>query len=305
MDENLYHEYLDKYFLNQLSEREKISFEQLVNQDPVKSEEFAFQKKVIEGIQHFRKAQIKQHLNRIPEPQSASYPLPTLAWLSTGVAATLLIFTLGFLLWKNTQPKMLLDEGKAKASTSTVPPSLPEISKVEPQTKPALIQEEEPRKAVLSKTAPLSPPSSSFQLAKVPSMTRPAILPLLDKNENHKRQVFQHLKPHEMTSSDSEHKKDFEGIVSGETEETLEEMAASNQLSVQSYNNKVFVYNNRAGSTGQICVLAEGDAAPRTFYYENGKYYETPADQVSLNKPRPVTDLRLIEKLEAIRKLNF
>ncbi|NJL13079.1 MAG: hypothetical protein HC913_08830 [Microscillaceae bacterium] len=126
---------------------------------------------------------------------------------------------------------------------------------------------------------------------------------MVDKSENHKKLAFQHLNPREVVAAEPKNKKEFEAIVYGDIEESLEEMAASNQLCVQSYNNKLFVYNSRPSNTGQVCVLTEEGYENRVFYYENGKYYETFADQVSLNKPRPVTDLKLIEKLDDIRKV--
>ncbi|NJL13080.1 MAG: hypothetical protein HC913_08835 [Microscillaceae bacterium] len=173
MDDNLYHEYLDKYFLNQLSESEKIAFEQLISRDPVKSEEFAFQKKVIEGVQHFRKAQIKQRLNRIPEPQSSSYQLPALAWLSTGAAATLLIFTLGFALWKTSQPKTLNNDEKTEINQSEIAPSLPQISTLEPKTTPAPAWEKEADKDFSPRSAPQASQGAAYSTKKQWSSPNP------------------------------------------------------------------------------------------------------------------------------------
>ena len=54
------------YFDNEMSAEERVDFEQLIDRDPNLQEEFNLQKDIIEGIRHYRKAELKAHLSTIP-----------------------------------------------------------------------------------------------------------------------------------------------------------------------------------------------------------------------------------------------
>lgn len=74
-----YVQHIEAYLSQSLPEKERILFEQALTQDPALHQEFLFQKELQEGIQEYRRAELKGRLDQI-NPQTGWYP-----WAQTGL----------------------------------------------------------------------------------------------------------------------------------------------------------------------------------------------------------------------------
>lgn len=82
-----YVELIEAYLSQSLPEKERILFEQALTQDPALHQEFLFQKELQEGIQEYRRSELKGRLDQI-NPQTGWYPWGQAGLLKIGAAIT-------------------------------------------------------------------------------------------------------------------------------------------------------------------------------------------------------------------------
>ena len=122
-------ELINAYLDNELSDADRMNFEQRLEGDAVLQQELALQKDVIEGIRLARKAQLKQMLNNVPVAQTTAWSAGKIASVATIVAATIAgIFY------------FMPDNESEVPSTATTEITEPQ----QPETTPEVIAEAEP-----------------------------------------------------------------------------------------------------------------------------------------------------------------
>lgn len=103
MDKNFYADKIDAYINFELSEREKVMFEQMIEQDPILKSELEFQQEIVDAIRFKRKLELKSRLDKVPIDSIQIFHLPRLALAGTLVAASLIMGVLVFFEYKEEQ----------------------------------------------------------------------------------------------------------------------------------------------------------------------------------------------------------
>lgn len=82
-------ELINAYLDNELSDADRLNFEQRLDGDAVLQQELALQKDIVEGIRLARKTQLKQMLNNVPVAQTTVWSAGKIAAVVAIVAATI------------------------------------------------------------------------------------------------------------------------------------------------------------------------------------------------------------------------
>jgi len=129
MNFDFYSEKIDAFLKNELTERDKQIFEQMIEQDPVLKSEFVIQKEIFDALYLRRKLELKQRLNRVEVDELPFY----YSFPKTGLVGSLAIA--GAL----TSLLVLFDYTNQKDATITVKPTNPTQEAV--KTIPLALQE--------------------------------------------------------------------------------------------------------------------------------------------------------------------
>ena len=138
-------ELLDDYLTNRLSEQDRSAFEQRLQSDPDLQQEYALQKRVIQGIKDARVAQLKSMLNQVPVPSAAGNAIASKVLFGTVVAIVIAAAALWFYRHEPSGPKQPQRQSDQKSTTPDQEPAntgkLPEKESLPPITQDAQVQE--------------------------------------------------------------------------------------------------------------------------------------------------------------------
>lgn len=304
-------ELVSRYLEGEMSDIEKLNFEnQLVN-NPGVQEEFQLQKDILEGIREHRKAELKARLNdiNIPSAGITQYLGLKVASLITVTAAV--GFGVYFALVDKELPNKLAITGNALEKVEI--PEIPEVHKkqnVSPE--PKAVTEAES----LAKTTPATKPKQGLEKKSTPNVLPGAI------KENKKAPVPapEIVKPdfvEDVAEETIDHKGDsFElNVNSLANVNKLDE----NRVEVETvfdrrkdfhykfYNKKLYLYGDFEKAPYEIIEYnadVPGQKADNKLYflYYEGKFYELETGQMKVSPLKEIVNEELINELKLLRK---
>lgn len=273
MNKYFYSDKIEAYILNDLSESEKIAFEELIEKDPILKNELILQQETIGSLQNQRKAQLKQRLNNIQvEPVSYSLSRITLlesALLVSIVATTITLFTLFYGTKSNITAEKL-----APSNYHSELSFLPYLNTITPnkekKTKPEVIDN-------IASISQVKTARSNYQN-------------VLQKRVRQNRVEKQNTNPREIASKKEE------------TSGSSAAVPQNKELLYQFYNDQVFLKNNE---TRGYQIPLESNGITKYYLYYQEKVYELKPNQVEPVPLKQVTDQEIIKRVKDNKQLFF
>lgn len=295
-------ELVSRYLEGEMSDIEKLNFEnQLVNNTDLQ-EEFQLQKDILEGIQDYRKAELKARLDNIAVPSSGIYQ-----YLGVKIAALVTLTTLiGFGAYFTFVAD---DQGPASEIAvvsdaqleSIQPEALPEIPEVksEPEQPTTVISEQQPA----LKTQKNVKPEAARSEKEVARTTEPGSIPspnivkpdfvegIAEEKIDHKGDSFD-LKNNSFANVNrlAENNVEVETIFDKKKD-----------FHYKFYNKKLFLYGDFERNPYEIIEYISDNTKLYFLYYE-GKFYELEDSQMKVTPLAEIDDVQLVKELELIRK---
>lgn len=283
MDNQSYSNLIEAYLNNQLTETERLNFEHLCIQDPILNSELKLQQDIINAIQEYRKAELKQRLALIPtEGLISSYSFLKSTLVALGLSGILL--TSGILAYQSyTSTSVLLDTTSKKLTKL-----LPEI--------PVNIEEEK-ETIILNKVENTHPIEEVIEVS-TPIQSAVDYTSVTEKIE----ETFSNLNHHENLSKTSAIL--FDELTEEDSTLKSEENIyppAQPDIQYQYYNDKLFLHNNI--SRGIIIPYENHNGITKYYLLYEGYYYEINNNQEEIATPRVVKDVNVILELKKLQEL--
>jgi hypothetical protein len=295
-NEDLVSRYLD----NEMSDVEKLEFENRLASDPGLKEEYAFQKDVIQAVKESRRMELKSRLSNIQPPSTPIYQ--TLGVKIAAVASITAIVGVGTYYMLNNKEELGLtdvDITKSKSIEYTPKkemPSIPEVHVPPPEDvqidegaveeTPAPARDEDASKVTASKKS--TPKPSKPQVVRPEIAEEPAEDDLITEN----------IAEESNYNTIEEIKENIESTVEIETEKSRR---YSNHYKF--YNNKLYLLGDFKNSPYEIIELNSSKGKDYFLYYEDN-FYRLYKDVV---KPAPlekVEDEAILDELKIILNSN-
>ncbi|GEM_PF-874369 len=314
-------ELVERYLEGEMSDLEKLNFEnQLVN-NSVLQEEFQFQKEIIKGIQENRKAELKARLNNIQVPSSSLYQN-----IGLKVAALITITTMvgfgAYFTFFNNEPEVentisVTDTDSVQKSTQeeTEIPEAPtpleeesleveeivvekpdgkEKSKADEEKKNVAKNKVKEDKEIIEKAEITEENQPVAKALPSPNIVRPeSVEGIADDNVEHKDDSF------EVSNSSLNA---INEVMENKVEvETISDN--KKDFHYQFYNKKLFLYGDFDKTPYEIIeYTVENNKNKLYFLYYEGKFYELNSDQMKISPLKEINDNELIGELERLRK---
>ncbi len=294
-------ELVSRFLEGEMTDLERINFEnQLANNSNIQ-EEFQFQKDIIEGIKENRKAELKARLDQITIPSSNIYQ-----YIGIKVAALITITTMiGFGAYytffeqeDNTASDSVITLNEA--NSEEVAPEVPQMP--EPEIEEEMVVEEfeiETKSNEGNASANTSSGETTTEVKEpnkeevipTPSIVKPdAVEAIADENIDHKDDSF------EVSNNSLNNIKD---VLKNKVEvETIS--GKKRNFHYQFYNKKLFLYGDFDKTPYEILEYNADDAKLFYLYYE-GKYYELNSNQMKIAPLSEIKNKDLIGELELLR----
>ena len=275
MNKYFYSDKIEAYILNNLPEHERITFEELIEQDPILKNELKLQQETIGSLQDQRKAQLKQRLNNI-KVEPVTYTLSRITMLESAllvsiVATTIILFALLY----GTKSNLVAE--KVAPSNYRSELSFTSYTQVTSRTSKQASNKDE-------------------DIKKLPSISQ-----FKSSTHDYQNTLLNHIEKDQQTTLVT---KDKPKEILSKKEETGGSSAAVPQgkpIMYQYYNGKLFVKNNESRAQ-QIPLIING--VTKIYLYYEGKVYELKPNQVEPVTPKQVTDPKIIERVK-IKKQQF
>jgi hypothetical protein len=315
--DNRHTENIERFLGNSMSKAEEKRFLQKVDADPDLKDQLNFQRDIVNGIQQYRKMELKGRLANIPITGPAGF-LQTVASIKTAGVAVVgsgLIMT-GVYLYQNQQntsdtiiseemvvgenarePIAVLEDAvDAENSASDLMPK--ENVDSEKATEPADQSDQSIQaKIAAEKTTDLSEhsreeyPVISSSEAKATELDafEPELIDDFDDAES--LPSARSLKRKAMTDNS-------ETSMSSVSIEKVDD--GIHEFHYRYFNNKLYLYGKFEESPYEIIEINPNNER-RLFLYYNGTYFEIADNQKDISRLRKVTGHRMIEKLDSMR----
>lgn len=304
-------ELVSRYLEGEMSELERLNFENRLVNNPAIQEEFQLQKDVLEGIRDYRKAELKARLNKIniPSPGITQYLGVKIAALVT--ITTMIGFGAYFIFVDNDkspetpvateQPLVVEKDVTRKEAPEIGEPiqdSAPQVSAEQKQgpvikkapesevskPEPESIQQEEEKKEVTQ--------------VPVPKVMRPDFVEdIAEENVDHKGDSFE-VNANSLANINrlSESKVEVETVFDKKKD-----------FHYKFYNRKLYLYGDFEQNPYEIIEYnantVVADAGNRLYFlYYEGKYYRLESGQMKVAPLVELTDDELVNELELLRK---
>lgn len=275
MNKYFYSDKIEAYILDNLSESERMAFEELIEQDPVLKNELELQQETINSLQNQRKAQLKQRLNNI-EVEPVAYSLSRITLLESVllvsiVATTITLFALFYGTKSNITAEKAAPVNYHNELSFTPYLKLAHI----PVAKKENIQEE-----------------------NIPAIV--SLPQIKQSKDNYQNVLLKKIKQAQTTKKSTTPRK-----IEAKREDSGGSSAAVPQnkdLLYQYYNKGFFLLNNE--SRGYQIPL-ESHGITKHYLYYQGKVYELKPNQVEPVPPKEVTDQKIIDQVKEHKQLFF
>ena len=302
MNKNLnVEELVSRYLEGEMTELEKINFEnQLANNSTIQ-EEFQFQQDIIKGIEENRKAELKARLDQISIPSSNIYQN---IWLK--VAALITITTMiGFGAYvtvfdqenSENEANPITLNVETNEDVSPEVPEMPEpiIEEESPVEEIVIEKEEKTKKNSKKEKSNEEATASNKEVTEVipsPTIVKPeAVEVIADEKIDHKDDSF------EISNNSLNDIKDvFENKVEVETISDKKK-----KLHYQFYNKKLFLYGDFDKTPYEILEYNAENSKLFYLFFE-GEFYELNSNQMKVVPLEEIENEDLIKELELLRK---
>jgi hypothetical protein len=276
MNKYFYSDKIENYILGNLSESERIAFEELIEQDPVLQNELELQQETIQSLQDQRKAQLKERLNNIQvDPVSYSFSRINVlesALLVSVVATTITLFALFYGTKSNISAE--------KVAPASYYKDLSFVPYIKLERTP--IAEQNSKEEVVIKTIP----SISTIPQTPPNNLQSALLKKIKQEQDLKKKN---------TPREIDIKKD-------ESSGSSAAVPQNKELLYQYYNDGLFLTNSESKS---YQIPLESHGITKHYLYYQGKVYELKPNQVEPVAPKQVTDQNIIKQVKKRKQLFF
>jgi hypothetical protein len=308
---------IEKYLSGQMSKSEQEAFMANVSSDPELKEQFDFQSQVVEGIQAYRKYELKSRLVNIPVAGPAGF-LQTLgtvksvgvAVVGTGiVAGGLYLFTPenvenNSIDEKPSAKEIVVPEEEAPAPTDTK-----EI--VVTEEKNDLNSVEEPNSSaatIISDDIKNSEKAEDF-------VDQPIATSNKESQERLKEEVASEIAAYEPNLLDDwEENEAVPGVANVEKKEIIDNAPSSKSSSVsieriedgihnfhyKYFNNKLYLYGSFGQSPYEIIEISS-ERGKRLFLFYNQTYFEINSGKKEISRLKAIANGELISRLDAMR----
>lgn len=306
-------ELVSRYLEGEMSELERLNFENRLVNNPAIQEEFQLQKDILEGIRDYRKAELKARLDKIniPSPGITQYLGVKIAALVT--VTTMIGFGAYFVFVDNNklaetpvateQPLVVEKDATRKNAPEIVEPvqqdSAPRVStekKQEPVIKKAPeseISSPEPEPTQQEETK-----KEELTQVPVPKVMRPDFVEdVAEENIDHKGDSFE-VNANSLANITrlSESKVEVETVLDKKKD-----------FHYKFYNRKLYLYGDFERNPYEIIEYnantAEAEAGNKLYFlYYEGKYYRLESGQMKVAPLVELTDDELVKELELLRK---
>lgn len=273
-------ELLDDYLTNRLSEQDRSAFEQRLNADPDLQNEYALQKRMIQGIKDARVAQLKSMLNQVPVP-SASGGNAIATKVILGTLVTLMIAAAAF--WYYRDEPIKVEQATApssqQAQPQTTPTEQPAISETKPETKTSqqsVVKDRQVQETDKNQTSAGTEHSKPSLARKPDPLSAPAA-------------------PNSASES-----------TTGADEATVAVVINNSNTTYTFHyklgNDKLELYGPFEKGSYKITEVSEGGTITRALFYKD-KYYSLDDTGNEIRPLSQVTDASLLTRLEEQRRL--
>ena len=278
---------IESYLTNKMSAAERKFFEAQLAKDPLLQNEVNFHKDVIEGLQDYRRKELKERLNNLDAKGGNNY-----TGLKIGAAAIALSL-IGFGTYYFTTTTK---EEKAPA-TAVYAPQATDKESVEKNTTPSTGTETE---APASKSTEVKVAKKEVHSNKKAEPTFEERTPILNAPV-----VKEHFEEDEHAMHNENMDAPSGGITKSETPklssvEIKIEESKNNKLHYQHYNNKLFLYGDFNSKPYEILEL-NGTKESKLYLYFEDKYYALKSNQIKAANLEEIKNAKLIESLKALR----
>lgn len=293
-------ELVGRYLEGEMSDIEKLNFEnQLVNSADMQ-EEFQLQKDIIEGVREYRKAELKARLDNIAVPSSSVYQ-----YFGVKIAALVTLTTMiGFGAYFTFVAQEEIQDNEmtivAEKIEKIQPEETPQIPEVKPEIQnlsalqdntttekaetEAKVEFKEIKKKDTKQSEPASVPS--------PKIVKPEFVEgIAEEKIDHKGDSFD-LKNNSLANINmmAENNVEVETIFDRKRD-----------FHYKFFNKKLFLYGDFEKAPYEIIEYIS-DSNKIYFLYYEGKFYELESDQMKITPLKEINDSELISELELIRK---
>ena len=285
---------MNQYLDNELSEIERLDFENKILHDSELREEYNFQKDLIDGIKEVRRLELKARLTNIPinTPlyQTIGFKAIAIASITTGVGigAYYLLSDNNNIQLDNidlTSNQITLNEN---TEVPEVPKAITPIFKEEPKEKPAMdiITQEKPKEETVAKNTEAVEP----QIIE-PNVIQPDVVESFEDEDVTSNEI----NPDNQINTIDNIKETMEGTVEVSTVKDKK-----NKFHYKFFENKLYLLGSFDDMPYEIIEL-NSTKGKSYFLYYNNSYYKLNSDQI---KPAPLVKIEndsLVNELKIIQ----
>lgn len=178
-------ELINAYLDNELSEGDRIQFEDRLNGDSELRQELSMQQDIIEGIRSVRKTELKQMLNNVPISQATTWTAGKIA----SIIAVVAVVAIGLVyVANNDEPTSTTEPTEAMRDNSST-----DVTQAQDETTEIALTEEAP--AEVETIEPVSPIVNNTEnddepeVARQPEVKRPVVAPDFDRNDKDRTDI--------------------------------------------------------------------------------------------------------------------
>jgi len=284
-----YEQLVGSYLDNEISEKQRMDFENQLQSNPELKQELGFQQEVINGVKNFRRLELKARLENIPIYTPV---YQTIAFKAVAVVAITAGIGFGTYYMLNKQNESTLAKVEL-TNTDSIPPVIKEVIPVVPQVQPA---EDIPAPAATSKTTEVTTrksgkheKSTAATSTAKPKVTTPQVETFAD--DEFEAEEISALKT-QSTESISE--------PLSETVEVATIKDKKNKFHYKFYENKLYLLGTFDDMPYEIIEI-NSKTGKKFFLYYNENFYRLQNDQV---KPTPLERIEndsLVNELKIIQ----
>lgn len=298
-------ELVSRYLEGEMSDIEKLDFEnQLVNNQEVR-EEFQLQKDVLEGIRDFRKAELKARLDKISIPSSNVTQYLALKIAALVTITTMIGFGAYFAFVDNDQQQTtevsISDNSKPNLEESVpeVPKAIENTQELTPDSEAENKKQEEEVKAEpkvesqkADAVAKTESKTNATTTVPAPKIVKPDFVEdVAEENIDHKGDSFD-LNSNSLANVDkmSENKIAVETVFDKKKD-----------FHYKFFNKKLYLYGDFEDAPYEIIEYNSNNNKLYFLYYD-GKFYELENEQMKISPLVQLKDEDLIKELQSLRK---
>ena len=279
---------IDHYLRNEMSPAEVKDFESLISESPELKAEVNFQKNIVEGLQEYRKSQLKSRLAQIEVGPSTSLWQSSYAKIAGAVSVAAVIGIGAYVLSSDPEeaPQEMISSG---GPLNIVQPSVPEVSEF------TVIEKSEPARSVASEPK-----------EKVAEPTIEVVEETIDESKKEFSlavsvpgdQKIQEEQGFEVPGI-KEELVEIEGEASKTQLEVEQQPSSDNKLSYRYFGGKLSLYGDFSGSPYEILEINTNKGRAVYLFFESKYFAISPTNEIV--ELDILDDPEVIEQLEIIR----